>query len=383
VNGSDNDAFSTEEALRYIRQMGMPEVGREGQLRLREAKVLIVGAGGLGSPAALYLAGAGVGLLGIVDPEKVELSNLHRQILYDSTELGRRKVDSAREALADLNPYVEVRTHPVALTSGNAMEILRDYDVIVDGSDNFPTRYLVNDACVLLGKPSVYGSVLRFDGQVAVFDARRGPCYRCLFPEPPEPGEVPSCAEAGVLGALPGIVGAMQAAEVVKLILGTGEPLIGRLLLVDALGARFREVRVHKNPACAVCGGKPTVTELIDYESFCGSRTGTRRGVPSISPAELAELRSRGGRLVVVDVRERDELAISRLDGAVHIPMYEIARRLGELDPAADIVVICRAGERSGPVTRLLLANGFPRVRGLMGGLNAYSRDIDSSIPVY
>ena len=374
---SGNMTLSNEELRRYSRHLLIPEVGIEGQERLKAASVLLAGMGGLGSPVALYLAAAGVGRLGIVDFDAVDDTNLQRQIIHGTPDLGRAKLDSAREKIAAINPHVQVDTHGVRLTRGNALEILREYDLVVDGTDNFPTRYLINDACVLLGKPNVYGSVFRFEGQASVFDAARGPCYRCLFPEPPPAGSVPSCAEAGVLGVLPGIIGTIQANEAVKLILGIGQPLIGRLLLFDALAMRFREVKFGKDPRCPACRSHPSVRELIDYEAFCSSGAVT---VPEVTPAELA------GRLdacTLLDVREPFELEIARLAGARHIPLGELADRIGELDRGQDIVVFCRSGVRSATAVRLLLGAGFPRVRNLAGGILAWAETIDPTLARY
>jgi molybdopterin/thiamine biosynthesis adenylyltransferase/rhodanese-related sulfurtransferase len=369
--------LSQEELRRYSRHLIIPEVGIEGQERLKAAGVLLVGMGGLGSPVALYLAAAGVGRLGIVDFDAVDDTNLQRQIIHGTPDLGRAKLDSARERIAAVNPHVLVEPHGVRLHSSNALEILRGYDLVVDGTDNFPTRYLINDACVLLGKPNVYGSVFRFEGQASVFDAARGPCYRCLFPEPPPPDSVPSCAEAGVLGVLPGIIGTIQANEAVKLILGIGQPLIGRLLLFDALAVRFREVKFGKDPRCPACRSHPVVRELIDYEAFCSSGVGA---VPEITPSELAGHRDA---CTLLDVREPFELEIARLADARHIPLGELANRIGELDRGQDLVVFCRSGVRSATAVRMLLAAGFPRVRNLAGGILAWAETIDPTLARY
>ncbi len=379
--------LASEEILRYSRHLILPEVGFEGQLKLKRAKVLLVGVGGLGSPVGLYLAAAGVGRLGVADFDVVEPGNLHRQIMHAAGDVGRLKLDSAAEAIRDLNPGVAVDRHETALTSRNAMEILAGYDVVVDGSDNFPTRYLVNDACVLLGKPDVYGSVYRFEGQAAVFALPGGPCYRCLYPEPPPPGAVPSCAEAGILGVLPGLIGMIMATETVKLILGAGAPLAGRLLLYDALAMRFREVRLKRNPGCPVCGGNPAVRELIDYQAFCGL------GKPDDQPHVIGDLEmdvlelnarlERGESVTLVDVREPHEYQICRLPGAVLIPLKQLPGRLGELDPSAELVAYCKTGRRSAKAAALLAGAGFRRARSLKGGIAAWSGTIDPAMPRY
>jgi adenylyltransferase/sulfurtransferase len=384
---SAGDSFSRDDLLRYSRHLLLPEVGVAGQKRLRQAKVLVVGAGGLGSPTALYLAAAGVGEIGLVDFDAVDLSNLQRQVLYSTADVGRPKLVAAAERLEGLNPGVRVVPHGHALSSANAMEVLRPYDVIVDGTDNFPTRYLVNDASVLLGKPNVYGSIYRFEGQVSVFDARRGPCYRCLYPEPPPPDLVPSCAEAGVLGVLPGVVGVLQATETVKLLLGIGEPLIGRLLLYDALAMSFRELKLKKNPDCVLCSAHPTQTGLIDYPAFCGvpapGATPAAVTVPVITPEALqAELRSDDPPLVI-DVREPEEWALGHLAEARLIPKGQLAERVDEITRAREVVLYCRSGTRSGQATRQLLDLGFRNVKSLQGGILAWSDRIDPSIPKY
>jgi sulfur-carrier protein adenylyltransferase/sulfurtransferase len=381
------DAFSHEELLRYSRHLLLPEVGVAGQKRLRAAKVLVIGAGGLGSPTSLYLAAAGVGQIGLVDFDAVDLSNLQRQVLFSTADVGRPKLVAAAERLEALNPGVRVVPHRVTLSSANAMEILAGYDVIVDGTDNFPTRYLVNDAAVLLGKPLVYGSIYRFEGQVSVFDAHRGPCYRCLYPEPPPPDLVPSCAEAGVLGVLPGVVGVLQATETVKIILGVGEPLIGRLLLYDALAMSFRELKLKKDPHCALCSPEATQKGLIDYPAFCGvpapGAAPAPSDVPTISPEELqAELDSADPPLLI-DVREPEEWAIGRLPQAHLIPKGQLAERVDELTSAREVVLYCRSGARSAQSTRQLLDLGFRNVKSLKGGLLAWSDRIDPSVPKY
>ena len=385
--GLEAAPLSRDDLRRYSRHLLLPEVGLAGQRKLRDARVLLVGTGGLGAPAALYLAAAGVGELGLVDYDAVDLSNLQRQVLYSTSDVGRPKLDAARDRIAALNPGVRVVTHEERLTSENALRILEPYDVVVDGTDNFPTRYLLNDATVLLGKPNVYGSIYRFEGQVSVFDARRGPCYRCLYPEPPPPDLVPSCAEAGVLGVLPGLIGVLQATETVKLLIGQGEPLFGRLLLFDALAMRFRELKVRKNPHCALCSPEATQKGLIDYPAFCGvpaaESAPAADEVPHVTPEELrAELDSTDPPFLV-DVREPEEWAIAHLPGAHLIPKGEIADRVDELTRASKLVLYCRAGSRSADATRLLLDLGFSNVRSLSGGLNAWAQKVDPSVPQY
>lgn len=368
-----------------------------GQRKLKAASVLLIGAGGLGSPLAMYLAAAGVGRLGLVDYDVVSYSNLQRQVIHGSSDVGRPKLDSAKDRINDINPFVQVDTYDVPLSSANALEIFEPYDVIVDGTDNFPTRYLTNDACVLLGKPNVYGSIFRFEGQASVFYAEEGPCYRCLFPEPPPPGLVPSCAEGGVLGVLPGTIGAIQATETIKLILGTGTSLIGRLLLYDALNMSFDEVRLRKNPKCPVCGENPTVTELIDYEQFCGmpahdqslytaGRNGdTLKDVPQMSPSELKARLDAGEHPLILDVREPHEWEISNLsdEGAILIPKDQVLERMGELDTAREIVVQCRTGGRSAQVVKVLQQHGFTKIHNLDGGINRWAEEIDPELPTY
>ncbi len=363
----------------------------DGQKKLKAAKVLTIGTGGLGSPLALYLAAAGVGTIGIVDFDVVDESNLQRQIIHGTSDVGRPKIESARDRIKEINPNVEVVAYEEALTSENALDIFKDYDVIVDGTDNFPTRYLVNDACVLLGKPNVYGSIFRFEGQASVFHAEEGPCYRCLYPEPPPPGLVPSCAEGGVLGILPGAIGVVQATETVKLILGVGEPLIGRLMLYDALGMKFREMKLRKDPNCPVCGENPTVTELIDYQEFCGipqAVEADRREegqVPEITVTELNEKLNNGGGLTVLDVREPHEYQVANLgpQGAKLIPLGELPQRLVELDQNAHYAVHCRSGARSAKAVKLMQDAGFGDVRNVKGGILAWSDEVDPSIPKY
>ncbi len=381
--------LSLEEVRRYSRHLIMPEVGMEGQKKLKSARVLIVGAGGLGSPASLYLAAAGVGTLGLVDFDVVEYSNLQRQILHGTKDVGRSKLDSARERLQDINPEIEIETHDARLGSDNALGILGGYDIIVDGTDNFPTRYLVNDACVLLGRPNVYGSIFRFEGQVSIFDARSGPCYRCLYQEPPPPGLVPSCAEGGVLGVLPGIVGALQANEAIKLILGAGDSLVGRLLLVDALRIRFRELKLRKDPDCPICGIEPTITELIDYEAFCGIREAAMEqqnratGIPHLTVNEVKKKLDRGDPFRIIDVREPHEWDICHIEGAELIPLGDLPASLNTLDSAEELVIHCRSGSRSAYAVELLRQAGFAKVYNMAGGILAWSDDIDPSLPKY
>src|SRR6201996_4861942 len=383
--------LTTDEMARYSRHLILPEVGMEGQQKLKAAKVLCVGTGGLGSPLALYLAAAGIGTLGLVDFDVVDASNLQRQIIHSTRDIGRKKLDSAAEKLTALNPALNVVKHETMLSSANALEILKDYDVVADGTDNFPTRYLVNDACVLSGKPNVYGSIFRFEGQASVFATEEGPCYRCLYPEPPPPGLVPSCAEGGVLGILPGLVGIIQASEVVKLILGKGDPLIGRLLLVDALGMRFRELKLRKNPECPVCGPHPTVTALIDYDQFCGITPPTKEttqvanvqnGVPQIGPEELKRRQTAGEDVFVLDVREPHEFQIANIGGHL-IPLNDLPKRVGELDREKNIVVQCKSGGRSQRASEFLQQQGFTHVENLAGGITAWSEKVDPSIPKY
>ena len=378
-------SLTHDELIRYARHLSLPGVGEAGQRRLKAARVLVVGAGGLGSPAALYLAAAGVGTLGLVDFDAVDVSNLQRQILHGTSQVGRPKLDSAAARLRDLNPHVTLRPVAARLTSANALEILTDYDVVVDGSDNFPTRYLVNDACVLLDKPLVYGAIFRFDGQAAVFDARRGPCYRCLYSEPPPPEVVPSCAEGGVLGALPGIIGSIQAMEALKLVTGVGEPLVGRLLLLDGLAMRSRELTVRKDPACPLCGEHPTIRALIDYEAFCGVAAAVvqHEGNVEIAPPELRELLAQRQDVVLLDVREPFEREIAQLPGATAIPLGELPGRVRELDGHRAIVAFCHRGVRSLRARDLLRAAGFSNVRSLRGGIDAWSREVDPTTARY
>jgi adenylyltransferase/sulfurtransferase len=378
--------LSPDELRRYARHLTLPDVGVAGQRRLKAAKVLVIGVGGLGSPAALYLAAAGVGTLGLVDADTVELSNLHRQVLHGTAAVGTPKLDSAARRLRDANPEVRLVLHETRLTSHNALGIIGDYDVVVDGSDNFPTRYLANDACALLGKPDVYGSVHRFEGQAAVFWAAKGPCYRCLYREPPPAGLVPNCAEAGVLGVLPGIVGTLQAAEAIKLVLGVGDPLLGRLLVFDALRMRFQEVSVPKDPACPLCGDHPSISALLDYEAFCG--TGSER-MPSgeapleIGVQELAQVRQAGTEVFLLDVREEFEFAICRLSGSVLIPLGQLPSRLPEVPAGAEVVTVCHTGQRSLVAARFLRDAGHQRARSLRGGVEAWALSVDRAMPRY
>jgi molybdopterin/thiamine biosynthesis adenylyltransferase/rhodanese-related sulfurtransferase len=377
------DAFSHDELLRYSRHLILPTIGIEGQRKLKTAQVLLVGAGGLGSPAALYLAAAGVGRLGIVDADVVDRTNLQRQVVHGTAAISRPKVESAAERLHDLNPHVQVDTFPVRLASDNALDLFTGFDVIVDGSDNFPTRYLVNDACVLLGKPNVYGAVFRFDGQASVFSSADGPCYRCLYAEPPPPDLVPSCAEGGVLGVLPGIIGTIQALEAIKLVTGVGTSLSGRLLLFDALRLHFREIELHKDPRCPACGAHPSVTSLIDYEAFCGVASPSDHDGAEISPREAAAEWAGNRELIMLDVREPHEHAITSLAGARHIPLSALPARLGELDAHAHIVTFCHHGIRSLRALEILRAAGFPSVRSLRGGIDGWAVEVDSTMARY
>ena len=378
--------LSQQEIQRYSRHLIMPEVGMEGQLKLAKAKVLLIGAGGLGAPLGLYLAAAGVGRLGVVDFDVVDFTNLQRQITFSTGDVGRPKIQAAKERLAGVNPSIRIDTYETRLTSQNALQLFGEYDVIVDGTDNFPTRYLVNDACVLLNKPNVYGSIFRFEGQTTVFHYQGGPCYRCLYPEPPPPGLVPSCAEGGVLGVLPGVVGALQAMETIKLILGIGDPLAGRLLLFDALGMRFRELHLRRDPNCPVCGDHATIHELIDYEQFCGIRgeeyVPVTTGIPEIAPRELKARLDRGDDLFILDVREPHEYQICNLNGHL-IPLGELAKRASELDSSREIVAHCRSGKRSAEAVKFLQQAGFRKIWNLKGGILAWSDEVDPSVPKY
>jgi adenylyltransferase/sulfurtransferase len=382
----ETEALTNEEIARYSRHLIVPEVGMEGQLNLKRAKVIMIGAGGLGAPLGLYLAAAGVGRIGMVDFDVVDASNLQRQVIHGTHDLGRKKLDSAADRMRDINPNIRIDKFDTSLTSENALEILKDYDVVVDGTDNFPTRYLVNDACVLLKKPNVYGSIFRFEGQATVFAYEDGPCYRCLYPEPPPPGLVPSCAEGGVLGILPGMIGIIQATETAKLILGIGEPLKGRLLLYDALGMRFRELKLRRDRNCPVCGDHPTVTKLIDYQEFCGVRPAPAQAPKSDAVIDAQEVKSkldRGDDFVLIDVREPHEYQIARIPGARLIPLGELPKRLSELNPDADIVAHCKSGARSQKAVDLLKKNGFKHVRNMTGGILAWSDKVDPSVPKY
>jgi molybdopterin/thiamine biosynthesis adenylyltransferase/rhodanese-related sulfurtransferase len=388
-------SLSKEEVERYSRHLIMPEVGMKGQKKLKAASVLLIGAGGLGSPLALYLTAAGIGRIGLVDYDVVDYTNLQRQIIHGTKDVGKPKLESAKASMEDINPFVQVDTYEVPLTSDNALEILAPYDVIIDGTDNFPTRYLTNDACVLLGKPNVYGSIFRFEGQLSVFFAEEGPCYRCLFPEPPPPGLVPSCAEGGVLGILPGTIGAMQATEAIKLILGIGESMIGRLVLYDALNMEFTEVKLRKNPNCPVCGENPTITELIDYEQFCGMPAHDRsqynaeeidlNEVRQMTPTQLKERLDAGDDLFILDVRQPHEWEISNLGslGAKLIPQSEVMDHIDEFSPEQEIVVQCRSGIRSANIIMVMQQLGFKNLWNLDGGINRWAQEVDTSLPVY
>lgn len=387
--------LTNEEIKRYSRHLIMPELGVDGQRRLKAGSVLCIGAGGLGSPAAMYLAAAGVGRIGVVDFDVVDFSNLQRQIIHGTSSVGKTKLQSAKERLLDINPNIQVDTYETALSSDNALELFEPYDVILDGTDNFPTRYLTNDACVLLGKPNAYGSIFRFEGQASVFATKDGPCYRCLYPEPPPPGLVPSCAEGGVLGVLPGVIGVIQATEAIKLITGIGEPLIGRFMIYDALRMKFRELKLRKDPDCPVCGTNPTVTKLIDYEEFCGLRPNVEAEAAAaasnagavnqteISAVELKQRIDRGDRLVIVDVREPNEFQINRIPGSQLIPLGEVPRRYAELDAEEEIIVHCKMGGRSAKAADYLRTVGFKRVLNLKGGILDWVDKVDPSQPKY
>jgi adenylyltransferase/sulfurtransferase len=379
--------LTKDDYRRYSRHLILPEVGVEGQQKLKAAKVLCIGAGGLGSPVALYLAAAGVGTIGIVDFDVVDYSNLQRQILHSTNDIGKPKLQSAKEKLLAMNPHMNVVTHDAALSSENALEIFKDYDIVVDGTDNFPTRYLVNDACVLLGKPNAYGSIFRFEGQASVFATKEGPCYRCLYPEPPPPGLVPSCAEGGVLGVLPGVIGCIQATETLKLIIGAGEPLIGRFLIFDALRMKFRELKLRKDPDCPVCGTHPTVTKLIDYEQFCGVPSAVEAPVAGnateISAVDLKKRLDRGDKLTIVDVREPHEYQINKIAGSLLIPLGDIPKRYVELDPSDELVMQCKVGGRSAKAAEFLRSKGFTKVLNLTGGILDWIDKVDPSQPKY
>jgi sulfur-carrier protein adenylyltransferase/sulfurtransferase len=391
VRAASEVDLSADEIKRYSRHLIMPEVGVDGQKRLKAGSVLCIGAGGLGSPAAMYLAAAGVGRIGIVDFDVVDFSNLQRQLLHGTSDVGRSKLASAKDRLRDLNPHIEIDTYEATVTSDNALDLFKPYDVILDGTDNFPTRYLVNDACVLTGKPNAYGSIFRFEGQASVFATREGPCYRCLYPEPPPPGLVPSCAEGGVLGVLPGIIGVIQATEAIKLILGVGEPLIGRFLIYDALKMRFRELKLRKDPDCPVCGTHPTVTKLIDYEQFCGIRpepaaaqqTGAAVSEWETTSVDLKKRVDAGDDVFILDVREPNEYQICRIPGAVLIPLGELPRRYAELPKDKDIVAHCKMGARSAKAQEFLQSVGFKRVKNLKGGILDWIDKVDPSQPKY
>lgn len=377
-----NPALTLPELRRYGRHLTLPEVGELGQRRLKAGRVLVVGAGGLGSPLALYLAAAGVGTIGIVDFDDVEESNLQRQIAHGTAAIGGSKLASLAARLADLNPHVHVVLHELRLDRTNALEVMRDYDVVADGTDNFATRYLVNDACVLAGKPNVYGSILRFEGQASVFDAQRGPCYRCVFPSPPPPGMVPNCAEAGVLGVLPGVIGSIQATETIKLLLGVGDTLLGRLLLYDALEMSFRELKLRKDPDCPMCGERPSIHELGDYDELCGTSPRPAEAA-DIGARELADRLARGEDLVIVDVREPHELAIAHFPQAVHMPLGVLPLRAHELPATRTLVLACHHGARSARAQQILRERGFTRVRNLLGGIEAWSLEVDKTVPRY
>jgi adenylyltransferase/sulfurtransferase len=387
--------LTNDEIKRYSRHLSMPEVGVDGQRRLKAGSVLCIGAGGLGSPAAMYLAAAGVGRIGMIDFDVVDFSNLQRQIIHGTSSVGRSKLASAKDRLNDINPHVQIDTYEASLSSENALELFEPYDVILDGTDNFPTRYLTNDACVLLGKPNAYGSIFRFEGQASVFGTKEGPCYRCLYPEPPPPGLVPSCAEGGVLGVLPGIIGMVQATEALKLILGIGEPLIGRFLIYDALRMKFRELKLRKDPDCPVCGLHPTVTKLIDYEEFCGLRPSVEAEAAAavsaanakpayeITAQELKQRLDKGDKLTLLDVREPNEFQINRIPGGQLIPLGEVPRRTAELDPDEEVVVYCKMGGRSAKAADYLRSVGFKRVLNLRGGVLDWVDKVDPSQPKY
>jgi molybdopterin/thiamine biosynthesis adenylyltransferase/rhodanese-related sulfurtransferase/molybdopterin converting factor small subunit len=386
--GKSNIALDHDEVRRYSRHLILPEVGLAGQTKLKNSRVLLIGVGGLGSPLALYLSAAGVGTLGLVDADVVDESNLQRQVIHGTSDVGRPKLDSAGDRIADINPHVNVEKHEMMLNSENALELFKQYDVVADGTDNFPTRYLVNDACVLTGKPNVYGSIFRFEGQASVFATKDGPCYRCLYPEPPPPGAVPSCAEGGVLGILPGIIGLVQATEVVKLVLGVGEPLIGRLLLFDALAMQFRTLKLRKDPACPVCGPNPTVTALIDYQQFCGFTPGhdaPAGDMRTITATALKQRLDKGEDVAILDVREPQEFELCRIPGSRLVPLGELPARLSELDSTKELVVHCRTGKRSAQAIELLQRAGFTGslLANLEGGIDAWARDVDPTMPRY
>ncbi len=386
VETSELPELNQSEVTRYSRHLILPEIGLHGQKKLKKSRVLVIGAGGLGSPISLYLAAAGIGTIGLVDYDIVDETNLQRQVLYSTKEVGKPKLHVAKEKILTLNPNVTVNIHETRLNSSNALEIIKNYDIVVDGTDNFPTRYLVNDTCVMLGKPNVYGSIFRFEGQLSVFHAEKGPCYRCLYPEPPPPGLVPSCAEGGVLGVLPGIIGCLQANEVIKLVLGIGNPMIGRLLMFDALEMKFRELKLRKNPNCVVCGDNPTITELIDYEAFCGLNRGEKEDSITdfeITPKELARLLQEGEPIQLIDVREPHERRINKIEPSILIPLRMIADQAKALDKDRLTVVYCRSGSRSAQALHVLKSLGFKNVKNLAGGVNEWVKKVDPSQPVY
>ncbi|MES2309236.1 MAG: molybdopterin-synthase adenylyltransferase MoeB [Verrucomicrobiota bacterium] len=388
INDTYKDiTFANDEIKRYGRHLIMPEVTLDGQKKLKAAKILCIGTGGLGSPLLAYLTAAGIGNIGLVDFDTVDYSNLHRQIIHKTKNVGKPKIHSAIETMKEINPYVQVQPYETSFRSDNAMEIAKDYDIIIDGTDNFPTRYLVNDVCVLLNKPNVYGSIFRFDGQATVFWGEKGPCYRCLYPEPPEPGMVPSCAEGGVLGVLPGIIGVIQAIEAVKLVIGAGDSLIGRLVLFDALKMKFRELKIRKDPHCPICGSHPTIKELIDYDQFCGvAPVGTKEesfGVPEITVEELKEAIDSKKEFDILDVREPQEYEIAKIPGSKLIPMGQLASRIHELDSAREIYILCKSGVRSAKSWKLLYDSGFRRIKNVAEGIDAWSDRVDSSVPRY
>lgn len=379
-------ALTNQEIARYSRHLILPEVGMEGQNKLKDASVLMIGTGGLGAPAALYLAASGIGRIGLVDFDVVDESNLQRQIIHGTKDIGRKKLHSARDSMHDINPYMQIDLFEEALESSNAMRVLKDYDIVLDGTDNFPTRYLTNDACVLSGKPNVYGSIFRFEGQSTVFATKDGPCYRCLYPEPPPPGLVPSCAEGGVMGVLPGMIGMVQATETVKLILGAGNPLIGRLLLYDALGMKFRELKIRKDPNCPICGPNRTITELIDYHQFCGIPSTPAAPPPAsseVEPLVVKQWLNDGRKFTFIDVREPHEYQIARIEGTQLVPLGDVPKRLGEFDKNAEIVVHCKSGMRSAKAQKAMQEAGFTNVLNMKGGILAWSDKVDPTIPKY
>lgn len=378
----EKTTLSKEEIYRYSRHLLIPEVGIKGQKKLKASKVLIIGTGGLGSPVSLYLAAAGIGKIGLIDHDVVDESNLQRQIVHSTSSIGVPKVESAKERLLEINPYIEIETYPLLLSRDNALEIMKEYDLIIDGTDNFSTRYLVNDACFFLKKPYVYGSIFRFDGQVTVFFPEVGPCYRCLYPEPPPPGTVPSCAEGGVFGVLPGVIGALQATEAIKLLLNIGEPLIGKLLLYDALKMEFRGLKIKKDPNCPLCGENPSIHALVDYESFCGIENYAIDPQVELSPQEVRDKLKNSSQIKILDVREPHEWEICHLPGSIFIPLNELPSKLSELDPTKEYIVVCKVGKRSYSALELLLGAGF-KAYHLRGGLNAYAKEVDPTIPIY